>query len=90
MAKLETNQMINARKRYKGIILSMSGDDITFKREAPAKDEEPEFVIPVGEIKDAKLVLTDDLIDEALKRDKSLREANGVQEEDAGNGETRH
>ena len=89
VAKLETNQMINGRKRYKGIILSMNGDDITFRREAPAKDEDPEFVIPVGEIKDAKLVLTDDLIEEALRRDKALREASGITE-DAGNGETKH
>ena len=78
IAKLETRQMINGRKRYKGQILSVDGDEITFRREAPAKDEDPEFVIPVSEIKDAKLVLTDDLIDQALKRDKALREANGI------------
>ena len=82
IAKLETRQMINGRKRYKGQILSVDGDEITFRREAPAKDEAPEFVIPVDEIKDAKLVLTDDLIDQALKRDKALREANGISEDD--------
>lgn len=80
VAKLETRQMINGRKRYKGTIISVEGDDVTFRREAPAKDEEPNFVLPVGEIKDAKLVLTDALIDEALKRDKALREANGIDE----------
>ena len=78
IAKLETRQMINGRKRYKGQILSVDGDEITFRREAPAKDEDPEFVIPVSEIKDAKLVLTDELIDQALERDKALREANGI------------
>ena len=83
MAKLETRQMINGRKRYKGVILGVEGEDIKFRREAPAKDENPEFVIPVGEIKDAKLVLTDDLITEALKRDKALREANGIEDEGA-------
>lgn len=81
VAKLETNQMINGRKRYKGMILSMNDGDITFRREAPAKDEDPEFIIPVSEIKEAKLVLTDDLITEALKRDKALRDANGIDEE---------
>ena len=80
-AKLETRQMINGRKRYKGQILSVDGDEITFRREAPAKDEDPEFVIPVSEIKDAKLVLTDELIDQALKRDKALREANGIMDD---------
>lgn len=81
MAKLETRQMINGRKRYKGTILKVDGEDVTFLREAPSKDEEPEFVIPVGEIKDAKLVLTDELITEALKRDKALREANGIEDD---------
>ncbi|MGI9352813.1 MAG: ribosome maturation factor RimP [Rhizobiaceae bacterium] len=83
VAKLETRQLINGRKRYKGIILGVDGEDVKFRREAPSKDEDLEFVIPVGEIKDAKLVLTDDLITEALKRDKALREANGIEEEGA-------
>ena len=79
-AKLETYQMINGRKRYKGMIMSVEGNEITFRREAPGKDEDPNFVLPIGEIKDAKLVMTDDLITEALKRDKSLREANGIED----------
>ena len=82
IAKLETQQMIKGRRRYKGIIISVAGEKITLRREAPAKDEEPEFVIPIGEIKDAKLVLTDELINEALKRDKSLRKANGIEDSD--------
>ena len=81
VAKLETRQMINGRKRYKGVILSVEGGNVTFRREAPAKEEEAEFVIPVDEIKDAKLVLTDELITEALKRDKTLREANGIEDD---------
>lgn len=81
-AKLETHQIINGRKRYKGMIISVSGNDITFRREAPNEGEEPEFVLPITEIKDAKLVMTDDLITEALKRDKALREANGIEDGD--------
>ena len=81
-AKLETHQIINGRKRYKGMIISVSGNDITFRREAPNEGEDPEFVLPITEIKDAKLVMTDDLITEALKRDKALREANGIEDGD--------
>ena len=81
-AKLETHQIINGRKRYKGMILSVEGNDITFRREAPGEGEEPNFVLPISEIKDAKLVMTDDLITEALKRDKALRQANGIEDED--------
>lgn len=76
IAKLETRQMINGRKRYKGLILGVEDGEVRFRREAPAKDEEPEFVIPVDAIAEAKLVLTDELVREALQRDKTLREAN--------------
>ncbi|MEO1141505.1 MAG: ribosome maturation factor RimP, partial [Pseudomonadota bacterium] len=82
VVKLETRQMINGRKRYKGVILSVDGEEVRFRREAPGPDEDPEFIIPVNEIKDAKLVLTDDLIEEALKRDKALRVANGIEDAD--------
>jgi ribosome maturation factor RimP len=79
-AKLETHQIVNGRKRYKGMIISVAGNDITFRREAPNEGEDPEFILPITEIKDAKLVMTDDLITEALKRDKTLREANGIED----------
>ena len=78
--KLETHQIINGRKRYKGMIISVEGNEITFRREAPNENEDPNFVLPIADIKDAKLVMTDDLITEALKRDKALREANGIED----------
>ncbi|MEO0327691.1 MAG: ribosome maturation factor RimP [Pseudomonadota bacterium] len=87
VAKLETTQLVNGRKRYKGIILGTVGDDITFRREAPAKDEDAEFVIPIHAIKEARLILTDELIREALKRDKALREANGIEEPEENTSE---
>lgn len=80
--KLETHQIVNGRKRYKGLILSVEGKKITFRRDAVAEGEDPNFVLAIDEIKDAKLVMTDDLITEALKRDKALREANGIEDED--------
>jgi ribosome maturation factor RimP len=80
--KLETHQIVNGRKRYKGLILSVEGKQITFRREAVAEGEDPNFILAIDEIKDAKLVMTDELITEALKRDKALREANGIEDED--------
>lgn len=82
MAKLETRQMIDGRKRYKGTILSVEGDDIIFRRESVAEGESENFTLPAGEILEAKLILTDDLIREALQRDKSLRVANGEETDD--------
>ncbi len=80
VAKLETDQMINGRKRYKGTILSTDGNVITFKRDEVKQDEDAEFTIDIADIASVKLILTDDLIREALRRDKSLRQANEISE----------
>lgn len=87
VAKLETHQLVDGRKRYKGTILSVEGDEITFRRESTSKDEDPNFVLSASDIADAKLVLSDDLIREALQRDKALRKANGI-EDDSDDAET--
>ena len=80
VAKLETDQMINGRKRYKGTILSTDGNIITFRRDEVKQDEDAEFTIDIADIANVKLILTDDLIREALRRDKSLRQANEISE----------
>ncbi|MGI9400097.1 MAG: ribosome maturation factor RimP [Rhizobiaceae bacterium] len=86
IAKLETRVMINGRKRYKGTITGVSEDNATFQREQTGNGEDENFTIPFNEISDAKLVLSDDLIRESLKRDKALRAANGLDEDgDAAN-----
>ena len=80
VAKLETDQMINGRKRYKGTIVSTDGNIITFKRDEEKQDEDAEFTLDIADIASVKLILTDDLIREALRRDKSLRQANEISE----------
>lgn len=82
VAKLETRQMINGRKRYKGTIVGVDGEEIKFRNEEISDGEEANFALPIGEISEAKLILTDDLIREALQRDKSLRQANGISDEE--------
>ncbi len=75
-AKLETKYLIGGRKRYRGTLIRVEGDDLLLKRDNAAKGEERDCVIPLEAIAEARLVLTDDLIREALKRDKTLRAAN--------------
>lgn len=81
VAKLETHQLVNGRKRYKGTIVNVEGDAITFRREAPGPDEDENFTLTAADISDAKLILSDDLITEALRRDKALRKANGIEDD---------
>lgn len=82
VAKLETHQLIDGRKRYKGTIVSVEEDKVTFRRESVQPGEDENFTLSASDIADAKLVLSDDLITEALRRDKALRKANGIEEED--------
>jgi ribosome maturation factor RimP len=82
VAKLETRSLINGRKRFKGRITGVEGMELKMRRDDAATGENPDFTLPLGEIGDAKLTLNDDLIREALRRDKALRHANGIIDND--------
>ncbi len=76
IAKLETTQMVNGRKRFKGTILSTDNDEVTFRREMDSEKEDRDFTIRIEDMASVKLILTDELIREALRRDKALRQVN--------------
>ena len=82
VAKLETRGLIDGRKRFKGRIEGVEGDMLKLHRDDAGKGEQTDYSLPLGEIGEAKLVLSDDLIREALRRDKALREANGIDDDD--------
>jgi ribosome maturation factor RimP len=65
-AKLETVAMIDGRKRFKGVISGVEGDKVRIK----LPDSEIEAVLPFSALSDARLVLTDKLIEEDLRRAK--------------------
>jgi ribosome maturation factor RimP len=77
LAKLQTGTVIAGRKRFTGILGPVTEAALTL---LPAPDQgggaEP-VTLPLEAITDANLVLTDELIDEALKRDKAVRKARG-------------
>lgn len=86
IAKIETAYLVNGRKRFRGHLLAVDGDNVVLRRDNPAAGEAADARIPLDAISNANLILTDELIREALKRDKALRAANGLQdEEDADN-----
>ena len=87
-AKLETHGMVDGRRRFKGVITSVDGQSIHFHRPEAAGDEPDAFSIQMSDIKEARLILTDSLIEEALKRDKALRKANNleIEHEEQSNG----
>jgi len=74
LAKIETSVMVEGRKRFRGHITAAAEDAVTIERDQASYGEEPVVSIPYDSLADAKLVLTDDLIRDALKQDKKLRQ----------------
>jgi len=73
IARIETSIMVGGRKRFRGEITACTPETITIARDKVAEDEDPLSEIPLDAIGEAKLVLTDALIREALKKDKEER-----------------
>ena len=75
LLKCETSVMVDGRKRFRGKILGVTEEGFTLERDAPAYGEEPQVVIPFSALAEGRLILTDDLIRDALKADKDARAA---------------
>ena len=74
-AKIELSEPIDGRKRFRGTLQGFEGGEIRI--EVDLGDAGRQVVgLPVGLVAEAKLVLTDDLIREALRRAKKSN-ANG-------------
>ena len=79
--KIETKLPVHGRKRFKGVIIGAAEGAVVIERDDPAKDEEPRVAIPLADISEARLVLTDEMIRESLRRDKAARKARGAEAE---------
>lgn len=65
VAKLETEQMIDGRRRFKGTLEGVEGEEVLITLDD--HPDAPTIGLQFDWLSDAKLVLTDDLIREALK-----------------------
>ena len=76
--KLETSEMIDGRKRFKGVLAGVEDNEVLIN--LPGQDGEDMTIgLDFDWLSDAKLVLTDDLITEMLRQ----RKAAGIVDEDA-------
>jgi len=73
LAKIETAMPIQGRKRFRGVLIGTEGEAARLRRDDAADGEESEVLIPIEDISEAKLVLTDELVTEALRREKSAK-----------------
>ena len=70
-AKIETKELVAGRKRFRGIIQGLAGSEV--RLEVPPDQGGPEVNLPIGVIAEARLVLTDELIRETLRRAKKAK-----------------
>lgn len=81
-AKIEMAVAQDGRKRFRGFILGAEGTGARIRRTDVKGDEPAEIVLPIEEIGEARLVLSDDLIREALRRAKAAGRAMDEDDED--------
>ncbi|MGD9845772.1 MAG: ribosome maturation factor RimP [Variibacter sp.] len=70
IVKVEMAAPVAGRKRFRGVLLGAEGDGARVRRTDAVADEQEEVVLPAEDIREARLVLTDQLIAESLRRGK--------------------
>jgi ribosome maturation factor RimP len=83
--KLEMAVTIDGRRRFRGLLLGVEGEAARIRRDDAAPAEASEILLPIEDIAEAKLVLTDALIAESLRRGKAAERA-ARQQQDADDG----
>lgn len=76
-ARLETSELIDGRKRFRGVLAGTEGDEVLITIED--RGEEVTIGLTFDLLADAKLVLTDELIAEMLK---ARKDAGKINEDD--------
>ena len=91
LVKIETEIPIDGRKRFRGLLIGTEGEAARIRQDDKKQDdkkddaeagEAEEILLPIGEMSEAKLVLTDELVTQALRREKAAkREARAAKRE---------
>ena len=77
-AKVEMAVASEGRKRFRGTLLGVEGDAARLRlkdKDAPEAEDGAQVLLPIAHMVEARLVLTDDLIRESLRRGKAAAEA---------------
>jgi ribosome maturation factor RimP len=84
VVKIEMAVAIDGRRRFRGTLLGVDGDKARLRRADAAADENPDVLLPIEEMAEAKLVLTNELVAQSLRRGKEAERAAAA----ASDGET--
>jgi ribosome maturation factor RimP len=73
--RIEMAVAVEGRKRFRGMLTGIEGDAARIHREDAAPGEPTDVLLPIEEMADAKIVLSDDLIANSLRRGKHAAES---------------
>jgi ribosome maturation factor RimP len=82
VVKIEMAVAIDGRRRFRGTLLGVDGDKARVRRADAAPGEDPDALLSIEEMAEAKLVLTNELIAQSLKRGKEAERAVAADEND--------
>ena len=85
LVKIEMAVAVEGRRRFRGTLVGTEGESARIRRDDVAAEEAGEVLLPIEDMSEAKLVLTDALIAESLRRGKAAdREVKGNKRIKAG------
>ncbi len=70
LAKIEMAVAHGGRKRFRGTLAGVEGDAVRLRRDDVGAEEDPDMLLVLEDIAEARLVLTDELIAESMRRGK--------------------
>jgi ribosome maturation factor RimP len=70
LVKIEMAVAHQGRKRFRGLLAGVEGDAVRLHRDDTRADEDADVLLVMEDISDARLVLTDELIAESMRRGK--------------------
>ena len=73
LAKLELAVPRDGRKRFRGEIRAVENGELVLRLEDLPDDGEPDVRLPLADMAEARLILTDALVEASLKADKAAR-----------------
>jgi ribosome maturation factor RimP len=79
LVKIEMEVPVSGRKRFRGVLAGVEGEAARLHLDDAAEGQDTEVLLPIPDMGEAKLVLTDELVTQALRAEKAakreLREA---------------
>ena len=78
--KVEMAVAVEGRRRFRGALIGTEGEAARLRRDNAAPDEPSEVLLPIGDMAEAKVTLSDALIAESLKRGKTQQREAGADE----------